>query len=115
MTPDAFDQLLAEVANKLAEELTDAGLLLNNIVIRSSSEVVETLQGRAYAAVHTRAPSLPDVVTVYQAVVEVDAAREGKEIRDYLERLLRHELAHHFSYSHEAMYRIQANRKEMSQ
>jgi len=110
MERDRFEELVAEAADNLPDEFAD---LLENVEvvvedIPSKSQVrkmrlrdplqllglyegiPQTARGSAYTMV------LPDKITLFQRSIENVCRYSGRPVREEVEDVLKHEIAHHF-------------------
>ena len=67
--------------------------------------VPQTRRGRHYGMV------VPDKITIFQKPIEA-VARSDKEIEVEIQRVVRHEIAHHFGSGEETLRRLEAERSK---
>jgi len=65
--------------------------------------VPQTRRGRHYGM------AVPDKITIFQKPIEAKA-RSDKEIEMEIQRVVRHEIAHHFGSSEETLRRLEADK-----
>ena len=65
--------------------------------------VPQTKRGRHYGM------AVPDKITIFQKPVEAKA-QSDKEIESEIQRVLRHEIAHHFGSNEETLRRLEADK-----
>jgi len=70
--------------------------------------VPQTKRGRHYGMV------VPDKITIFQKPIEA-RARSDKEIEMEIQRVVRHEIAHHFGTDEETLRRLEAGKLKRTQ
>ena len=65
--------------------------------------VPQTRRGRHYGMV------VPDKITIFQKAIEA-TTRSDKEIENEIQRVVRHEIAHHFGSNEETLRRLEADK-----
>jgi len=113
VSPDAFEQLVAEALDRLPAEL--AAVMENVAVIVEQWPTSEQLGGRRGTllglyegvALTNRSPlsysgAMPDRITIFQGPISERAADEA-ELVDLVQTTVIHEVAHHFGISDERL------------
>ena len=88
---------------------------LSSLKLRSRDQLLglyegvpQTKRGRHYGMV------VPDKITIFQKPIEAKA-RSEKEIEMEIERVMRHEIAHHFGSSEETLRRLETRKPKWRQ
>ena len=120
MDREGFEQLVARVVEELPEEFLDrlenvdvvvedyprphqvsrAGLSRGHTLLGLYEGVPRTRRGRHYGMV------LPDKITIFQRPIEAQCRRED-DIAGEIERVVKHEIAHHFGISDARLRQIE--------
>lgn len=108
--PDDFKEKLENV-DVVVEDLAGP-MLLRKMKLRNPLQLLglyqgvpQTVRGTGYTLV------LPDKITVFQKPIEARCGNREKEIELEIERVIKHEIAHHFGLGDAALLRIEAEKR----
>ena len=122
MERERFEELVAEALSELPEEFRD---MLDNVDVTVQDYPTRRQLGRTrpgmtllglYEGVpqtrRTRGYSMvpPDKITIFQKPIEAIYHSE-KEIAAAIQRVVRHEIAHHFGFDEQSLRRIEAGNR----
>ena len=111
----AIEELPSEFQSKLENvdvvvESLPSRAQLNRLGIRHAGQLLglyegipQTSRGRGYNLV------LPDKITIFQKPIEA-ICRSDREIEREIDRVVRHEIAHHFGIGDATLYKIENQR-----
>ena len=85
------------------DQLHRAGLRYRQSLLGLYEGVPQTRRGRHYGL------AVPDKITIFQKPIEAKA-RPDKEIEMEIQKVVRHEIAHHFGSSEETLRRLEADK-----
>ncbi len=116
----ALDELPLEFQSRLENvdvvvEDQPTSRQLGRVRLRSHTQLLglyegvpQTKRGRHYGMV------VPDKITIFQKPIEA-TARSDKEIETEVQRVVRHEIAHHFGTDEETLRRLEARKPKRTQ
>lgn len=126
MERDRFEQLVAEAIEGLPEEFRER---LENIDITvedlpSNHQIRQAGLGRSMTLLglyegiplterHTGYGMVPpDKVTIFQKTIEAKCGADQTYIKEEIQRVVRHEIAHHFGIGDARLWQIEKRREE---
>jgi len=122
MERQRFEELVARAVEDLPEEFLDqldnVDILVQERPNRAQLARVErgmTLLGLYEGVPHTRRTrgynlALPDKIVIFQKPIE-ERCRSDREIAAQVQRVVKHEIAHHFGLDDDLLRRIEAKHK----
>ena len=119
MEREKFEELVAKALSELPEEFRD---MLDNVDVTVQDYPTRAQLGRTRSGMtllglyegvpqtrRTRGYSMvpPDKITIFQKPIEA-ICRSEKEIAAEIQRVVRHEIAHHFGFDEQSLRRIES-------
>ncbi len=106
--PDEFVTKLENIDVVVQEwptghQLHRAGLRHSQLLLGLYEGIPQTKRGRHYGLV------LPDKITIFQKPIEAEC-RDEDEIKAAIEKVVKHEIAHHFGIGDEQLEQIEKGR-----